>query len=96
MLFCIYLSQTFISFVLFQSNQIGSIAVQRRIFVGVLHKVEQSSAERLKSPGWTPLCFDDIEADLSGHEVDVGVKYFCFEVHFRRHDRVLGRETDFY
>ena len=86
--------QCVVGLVLLQPQQVGRVAVERGVSVRVLEQVQQRPAERLQRPGWAPVGFDDVQTNLSGAEVDVGVEEFGFEVHFGGHDRVLGGEAD--
>jgi hypothetical protein len=81
--------------VLFEPDEVGSVAVEGRVLVGVLHEVEECSAEGLEGPCGAPVGLDDVEADLPGHEVDVGVEDLALEVHLGRHDGILRGEGDF-
>ena len=59
-----------------------------------MQQVEQCAAESLEGPCWAPISLYDVQADLSGDEVDVGVEDLGLEVQFGRSDRVVRGEAD--
>lgn len=86
--------QGVVGFGLLQPDEVGGVAVEGRVGVGVLEQVEQRAAEGFQGPGRAPIGFDDVEADLASDEVDVGVEDLGLEVELGRGDRVIGGEAD--